>query len=337
MLKNHKKLFFVLLTLLLLGMGGWFTFSFYSTKWLDARISVLMEDLRKKGSIISYSSIDFSVTPVSIYAKIKNPYIKDRRGFIEWHGQEVQIFMRPFDYFTLNFVFPGEQKVVVPQTSLPLGTLKLEGAEGALHFTALGEMDNFTFTVDRLTSFQGTQVQPLALKDLSVNVKNIRDPLTLNLALSTQLMNVEKLLKKEPKEQPFIINFVADFSGFKPQLPFPKSLAEWRDGGGVLEVRLLKMDWPPILAEVEGTLTLDESMYPLGSFSSRIKGYQEAINDMVEFGWIKKKKAVVALFVLDLFASTHENGEKQLKAPITLQNKKLSVGPAPLLKLKPVQ
>lgn len=162
------------------------------------------------------------------------------------------------------------------------------------------------------------------------------DPLHLKLSLSTQFINVEKLLNKEPQEHPLMVNIVADLSGFKPQLPFPKTLAEWRDGGGVLEVRLLKMDWPPILAEAEGTLTLDEEMYPLGSFSSRISGYREALNDMVELGWIKKKRATVALFMLDLFSSSDEKGEKQLKAPITLQNKKLSVGPAPLLKLKPI-
>ena len=205
-----------------------------------------------------------------------------------------------------------------------------------MDLTSKGQLDNVTVTVEHLSSFLGDHPQPLSLKDLSLHVSNIMDSLNLKLSISTKLMNIEKLLNKDPIDHPLSINFVADLSGFKSELPFPKSLAAWRDGGGVLEVRLLKIDWPPIFAELEGTLTIDEEMYPLGAFSSRISGYREAINDMVELEWLKKKKAALALFMLDLLSSSDEKGEKQLKAPITLQNKRLSVGPASLLKLKPM-
>jgi len=337
MLKSHKKLFIGLFLFVSLGITSWFIFASYSQNWLEGRINDLIVKLRTKGATISYSALHLSVTPLSVQATLQNPHIKDSHNLVDWQGQEIKIFVRPWDHTTLNFIFSGDQKLVVPQNpSFPLGTLHLEGAKGSLQLTSQGEPDRVILTVDHLSSILDDQVQPLSLKDFSFHVSQMRDPLHLKLSLSSQLINIEKHLKTTPTDHPFTINFVADLSGFKESLPFPKSLAAWRDGGGVVEVRLLKIDWPPILAELEGTLTLDEGMYPLGAFSSRIYGYRKAINDMVALGWIKQKKATVALFMLDLFASTDEKGEKLLKAPITLQNKRFSIGPAPLLKLKPI-
>lgn len=337
MIGKRKKILMSFFLFFTISITAWFTLLHYGTHWLEGRIVIAIERLKKKGYIISYSSLNLSGNPLSIQATLENPSIKAPQGITEWQGQEINIYMRPWERSTLRCFFPGVQKLVVSQPlSVPLGTLHLEGAQGRLLLTSDGALENVVFTVEHLSSFLGEVPQPLSLKGVSLNVSQMTDPLNLKLSLSAQLINVEKLLNKEPQEHPLIMTFLADLSGFKPQLPFPKTLEEWRDGGGVLEVRLLKIDWPPILAEVEGTLTLDEEMYPLGSFSSRISGYREALNDMMELGWIKKKRATVAIFMLDLFSSSNEKGEKQLKAPITLQNKKLSIGPAPLLKLKPI-
>lgn len=338
MLKNRKKLLIILLLILSASVGAWFVFFEYVTKQLEGKITVAIEQLRGNGYLISYASVKLSGNPLSVQATIQNPHFKDPQGLVEWQGEEVKLSMRPWGRYTLTCSLSGDQKLTIPQhPSLPLGVLHLEGAQGVVHLNPDGNLENVTFMVARLSSVLGDQPQPLSLKDLSVNISHIRDPLNLKLSLSSQLIDMEKLFNKEPHDHPLTINFIADLSGFKPALPFPKSLAEWRDGGGVVEIRLLKINWPPILAELEGTLTLDEEMYPLGSFSSRISGYREAINDMVELGWIKKKKATVALFMLDLFASSDGKGEKQLKAPITLQNKVFSIGPVRLLKLQPIQ
>jgi hypothetical protein len=337
MTTNNKKILIISFLLLIIGIATWFVLFPYGTKWLESRITLTTEDLRQKGYVVSYSALKISGNPFYVQAIIQNPHLKDPRGVVEWQGQEIRITMKPWEPYILSVSLPGDQKVSVPQNpALPLGILHLEGAKSTVHLTSKGHLENVTLTVDHLVSFLETQPQSISLRDLSLHVGNIVDPLNLKLSLSTQLMNIDKLLSKESRDHSLMVNLVADLSGFKSEFPFPKSFAEWRDGGGVVEVRLLKIDWPPILAEIEGTLTLDEALYPLGSFSSRISGYREAIEDMIELGWLKKKKGVVALFMLDLLSSSGEKGEKQLKAPITLQNKRLSVGPVPLLKLKPI-
>jgi len=336
-IRNYKKFLILLFLFVALGISSWFIFYTYATRWLEGRIDSVAESLREKGYVISYSTLKISGNPLSIQATLKNPHFKDPLRLVDWQGEEVKIHMRLWSSYTLQCDFLGEQRIVTPRKyPFPLEALQLEGAIATLYLNAQGKIESLNFKIDRLTSiFQG-KPQQLALKDFSLNINNFRDPLNLKIAFSTQLINVEKLLNMEQKKHPFEVNIIADFSGFKSNLPFPSSLAEWRDGGGVLEVRLLKINWPPILAEIEGTLTLDQEMYPLGAFSSRIYGYREGINDMVKSGLVKKKKATVALFMLDLFSSADEQGKTRLMAPITLQNKVFSIGPAPLFKLSPL-
>src|SRR3990167_9725563 len=274
MLKNRKKLFIILFLFISLGITAWFIFFSYGTRWLEGRIDVAIKDLRQKVYVICYSTVKVSGNPLSIQAIIQNPHLKDPHGIMDLQGREVKITIRPWEAYTLHCHFLGTQKLILPQNpSFPLGVLSLEGAKGIVQLTSHGDLENLSFKVDHLVSFLGDQPQPLSLKDLSLNVNNIADPLNLKITLSTQLINIEKLFNRKTNHHPFTVNFVADLSGFKPQLPFPKSVAEWRDGGGVLEIRRFNIDWPPIFAEIEGTLTLDEAMYPLGSFSSCISGY----------------------------------------------------------------
>jgi hypothetical protein len=335
MLRNHKKLFISLGILLLLGIMGWFVFVQYSVKWLEGKLNVVFTDLRQKGYTISYSTLEITGNPFSVKAILQNPHLKDPQGLFEWEGPAVTIAMRPWKEFTLNCVFPGEQKISLLHTLLlPLGVFHFEGAKGIFSLTSQGRLVDITFTATRLSSFIGNQPQLLLLQDLSLSVYHLTDPLNLKLVLATNLLGFETLLSKASKAQPLTLNVEANLSGFPVNAPLPSSLAEWRDGGGVLDVVRFKLDWPPIIAEVEGTLTFDHDMYPLGSFSSKIIGYQEALTNMVTLGWVKKKNAMTASCMLELFSSSDENGAKQLVVPLTLQNRRVSVGPASLFKLK---
>lgn len=339
MLRNHKKLIIGLCLLIAIGVPAWLTFAAYSKKWLEARINVMAADLRKKGIPLSYSKLKMSVTPFTVRATLTDPHLKAPQHHFEWQGQEAIVSMSPWDRYALYISLPGDHRLALPHASpYPLGILHLEETTGLMTLNSEFHVEKLTVQIPHLSSVKEDLLQPLTLKNLSLTVNQLSDPLNLKLSLSTQLTNLEKCFKDAPPSSaPLTLTFIADLSDFQPKRPFPKSLAEWRDGGGVLEVRLLKIDWPPILAEIEGTLTLDENMYPLGSFSSRVYGYKKAIQDMVELGWIKQKKANMAFFMLDLLSASDGKGEKKLVVPLTLQNKRLSLGPVPLLKLQPIE
>ena len=337
MLRNHKKLFISLLILIPLGVISWFVLFEYSIKRLENRLEVLATDLRQKGYIFSYSKFEITGNPLSVQAIFQNPHIKDPQGLFEWQGEELNVSMRPWALYNLKCIFPGDQKVFVPQNAyFLLGVLKVEGAKAVLNMTSKGDLEDVAFTADWLSSIVSDQPQPLSLQALSLKVKNLKDPLNSQISFTTQLSVLKTFLKRAPFDQSFSLAFEARLSGFQSKNSFPLSLADWRDGGGILEVNLLRFIWPPINIEAEGTLTLDKNMYPLGSFSSHVAGSHEALNTMVELGWVKKKNASAVSFMLDLLSVPDETGSKRLTVPITLQNKAFSVGPARLFKLQPV-
>lgn len=337
MFLNRKKFFASMLLLLSLVVISWFILFEYSVRWFEKSIDLIVSNLRQKGYTVSYSKVQITGNPFFLRVIFQNPHIKDPRGLLEWQGPELELRMRPWSFYTFRCVFPGEQKVYVPQdTPIPLGVLHFKGTEGTFTLSSQGMLAKVDVTVDRLSSFIGTQPQPVFLYGMALKVKNVNDPTNLELLLTTNVFNLEKLLNLETFDHPLTVNLEAHLSGYQDKNSFPKSLAEWRDGGGVIDVDLLKITWAPLIVEAEGTLTLDKGMYPLGSFSSKIIAYQDALADMVKLGWVKKKNAASVSFMLELFSAPDEVYGRKLTIPITLQNKSLSIGPAKLMKLKPL-
>ncbi|OJW54006.1 MAG: hypothetical protein BGO67_08045 [Alphaproteobacteria bacterium 41-28] len=338
MLVKRKKLFASLLIFLSLAIISWFILFEYSVRWLEKGIEEFTSNLRHKGYIVSYSKVVIAGNPFLLTVTFQNPHMKDPKGRFDWQGQEMVIVIQPWQPFTFTSTFPGDQKLIVPQnTPIPLGVLKFEGAEGIFSLTSRGTLEEVNFTIDSISSFMGDQPQPVSLGDTSLNIKNLINPLNLSFLLTTHVVNLEKTLGLPPRDAPFTVDLEATLSGYQSKYAMPKSLAEWRDGGGVLEVGLLKFTWPPLMLEANGTLTLDRNMYPLGAFSSKVIGYQDALADIVKLGWVKKKNAAGISFILGLFSVQDEGGGKHLPVPITIQNKALSVGPAKLFKLRPLE
>ena len=335
-MQKFNKIYASLFVLVALLIIGWFFFYEYSVRWLEKELDKAQARLKEKGYVVSYSKVDISGNPLTVKAVIKDLNVQDPSGLFEWQGQEAIFRINPWTFHRVTYEFPGDQNIRIPQNPyFSFGELHLEGAQGNVDLTSEGKVEALSLSGTRIISSLGKTVQPVSLEDFTLNLENIMHPLTLKVSFQGNLVNLEKLLNISPLDHPFEISIVAALGGFNAK-EFPKSLAEWRDGGGVLDINHISLNWDPIHVEAEGTLTLDKNMYPLGSFSSQITGFQEAMPYMVKLGWIKEKNVSTTLFVLNLFSSPESQGQKKLAIPITLQNKKVSIGPANLFKLKPI-
>jgi hypothetical protein len=332
--QNRKKLIISLMSVLLVGMVGWFTLFKYSTQWLKTEVERATHDLKQKGYNIAYTDLTFQGHPLSIKATFHNPQVSDSLGSFNWKGQEINISMKPWNWYTLTVSLPHAQQISLPKhPSLSLETLSLEGGQGILKLTHQGQVDEISFFVNRLLFLSQNVPHPLFFQAFSLKATNVAKPLALRFSLTTEVKGMDAFLKEPPPLQPLVISLSAALGGFQGTT-LPTSWNEWRDGGGVLDVSLLKFTWSPIAITAEGTLTFDKDMYPLGSFSSHIAGYQEALTRLVETGHIKKKNASMVSFVLDMMSRADAQGGKQLTVPITLQDRKVSVGAIPLWKLE---
>lgn len=338
MLKKLKKIYAVFFILLALVIVGWFILFEYSVRWLEKKIEITEADLKQKGYTVSYSKVEITGSPFSIKAILHNPHLKDPKGLFEWQGQQVAIMVSPWKFYTQTWIFPEQQKISLFQNSpMATGDLLVKGATGKTKLSSQGKIDALSFSLQKLSPATGKKAQSISFEGASVKLKNLEDPLNLKISLETTVRDFEIALGMPPLNQPLIVTLKANLSGYQTGKPFPQSLSEWRDGGGVLDVSTLNLVWPPLSLQAEGTLTLDKKMYPLGSFSSQIKGYEEALEYLVQAGYVKQKNAAGVLFMFNLFSAPQKEQEKKLTVPITLQNKRLSIGAASLLKLKPVE
>jgi len=115
--------------------------------------------------------------------------------------------------------------------------------------------------------------------------------------------------------------------------PLPPSLdtpafQSWRDAGGTVEVTRFLARFGPLTMTAEATLALDGDMQPMGAGTGRIQGFAPALDALAASQAMRLNDANAVKSFLALLARPPTPGaEPQLTAPITVQEKKLFVGP----------
>ncbi len=108
-------------------------------------------------------------------------------------------------------------------------------------------------------------------------------------------------------------------------------LAAWRDRGGVVDVRRLAVRHGALAFDGDGTVTLDADMQPLAAFTVRVRGHDRAIDALVAAGAVKPRPAALAKAALALLAAGQGGGE--LKAALSIQDRRLYLGPVAVARL----
>ena len=109
---------------------------------------------------------------------------------------------------------------------------------------------------------------------------------------------------------------------------FNQALVQWRDAGGTLEIENVHVVWGETVLDLDGTLALDGAMQPEGAMTGTIAGADKAVDAAVAAGAMQPRYAGVAKSVLRAISAKDENGTDALHVPLTLQDQRLSIGPA---------
>lgn len=126
------------------------------------------------------------------------------------------------------------------------------------------------------------------------------------------------------------------------QLPGPSGsvaalVRAWRDTGGRLDVAHGAVRWGPLDAELQGDASLDKELQPVATGQARLTGYAQALDLMAARRRISNDSALAAKAVLSLMARTPEGGgAPAVSVPFTVNDDVLSVGPIPLVRLRPI-
>lgn len=106
------------------------------------------------------------------------------------------------------------------------------------------------------------------------------------------------------------------------------ALEAWRQGGGTLDVRKVRLDWPPLAIYGDGTIALDERLQPIAAFSTRITGFDDTLRALETQGIIPPGQSASAMVILNLLANTPKGTDTpELTLPVSVQDQRLSLGP----------
>ncbi len=116
--------------------------------------------------------------------------------------------------------------------------------------------------------------------------------------------------------------------GIPPATPDAAGLKAWRDAGGTVEMKTLGILWGPLAASGSGTIALDQNMQPEGALTAHLSGFNEALDALAAAGWVKMSAASLAKLALGIASRPGPDGKPVVDTPLTIQDRRISVGPA---------
>ena len=133
---------------------------------------------------------------------------------------------------------------------------------------------------------------------------------------------------------PRIARFESEMALLGPIPPGPAraALDLWRDAGGTLELRKVKLLWGGFQLEAEGTMALDADRQPIGAATARMWGVGSAIDALVAAGEMRPRDGATAKIVLHMMAknSTAQGIPPEVEAPLSVQDRRIYLGPVAL-------
>ncbi len=125
-----------------------------------------------------------------------------------------------------------------------------------------------------------------------------------------------------------------DIMGAPPRGPAREAAEAWRDSGGTVDLAGFALRWDGLDISGDGTLALDGELQPTGAMTLSVQGFVTVIDTLVARGVIRPGPAATTRTILGLMAKTpEEGGAPVLKAPLTVQKRRLFVGPVRLAEL----
>lgn len=146
---------------------------------------------------------------------------------------------------------------------------------------------------------------------------------------------------------PDIASFELDahLGGPLPRLTTPginpiQAASQWRDGGGLVEIERLHLQWGVLTVTSSATLALDAQLQPMGTATLHMAGQAAALDAMVAATLLSPDAAQMAKTVAAMFApptgtaaTMSPSGEPMVELPLSLQNRRLALRQFPLTRL----
>ncbi len=112
-------------------------------------------------------------------------------------------------------------------------------------------------------------------------------------------------------------------------------LARWRDAGGTLDIERFSLHMGASVLEIEGTLSIDERMRPLGAFTLRVERPRPLLDALVLHGIVSLPEA--RAITRRIAARERETGARgRVELPLTIEEGRIVIDGVPVGRLGPL-
>lgn len=332
---RHRGLiiFIALLLLVTAGYGGWW---YVLAGQTQSHFDAWIEDVRASGHEISYGEVSISGFPAHISMDIHDLYFRHATGTLEAHVPLVRANGTPW-----------RLDQVQGYIGVPVAITDLRSATPRKYMISAKE-NSFRVNLKSARSFKATFADfavtgaginnPIRAEEFVVGVRGPLETVAVSATLSARGITLPEAGMSPFGETVETLETTIDVLGSSfPSGSRSERLDSWRRSGGTVEVRRLSVRHGVLGIDGVGTAALDQNLQPVGAFTTNITGFNPAVDALVNMGLVKHDEGRLAKAALGLFATSPAGGgPKQIEVPLTVQDRRLSVGPFPLLRIPPV-
>ncbi|WP_321395098.1 DUF2125 domain-containing protein [Emcibacter sp.] len=346
--------FKALVITVLVVVGAYSAFWFYLAGKIEEKARIWIAAQESKGVRTFYGDLSVEGFPYKIVLKLSGlrvtlPSELTRRGEVNVAFPELAVVAFPWK-LTHAVVSSAYGDISIGSLETPDMTLSLDGVKSSLILDRDSRrLERLSLAVDRMSwaySGTGERMPPSEARDVHLHVRRAlnapegQEAMELPALLETFFTAKDVVAHEIPvgifgrKADSIQLHAILHGSRF-PRYTY-EDLAEWRDEGGTLAIRKLDLRSGKMDFTMNGDVSLDQDLKPLGAFSSQIRGLDHIVAVLSGHPAFQQEPGDMILEELKNMGVSDGGEEKVLPLSISLQNGLVFVGPIPVYELKPL-
>ncbi len=327
---------FVLL-LLLAWTAYWSTAASRLKGWVEAWAAAE----RARGSTVDFADLTVAGFPLELRLEARAVLVRRADG-LSLSTTRLSAAAEPWDPLDVSFALEGEPAVALPADGArPALAFAASAGAGRAEMTSEGAIAALAMTfANPAVGVMGTDALLTAnALDIALDWPDAPPATHTDPGLFAGLSVRDLALPGRPLMGPAVqrANLRLTVKGAPPADLTRPAVAAWSDDGGTVELVVDAMDWGDMRLSGDATLALDGALQPVGAGTATVIGFEALFDRLAATGRLDRAQAMMGKTVLGLLAKPTPDGALALTAPITLQDRRLTLGPVPIAEVPPIR
>ena len=328
--RRHGLILAGVLLLALAVYSGWWM-------WLAAGVRTQIDGWvaaqQTMGRSVGYAKLAVSGYPGRLQIALTEVQAEDQPGGWQIKVPALQAQLTPWAPDSLDGHVPEPVSLRLDKGVLP-GRYAIRAGKNDLHLDAQ-DGGRLTLSLAAVQITDAGQGDTLDIASLKATLLRAKAPIYGSLDLEVDDLNYPDRWKNAFGQHVAHFQTRIEMSGAAlPSGPDAAAVRAWSNDGGAMDIKSLDLAHGVLGLNGEGTLALDRDLQPIGAFTARIAGIAPAIDQLITAGLVRPDDGALAKVVLGVMAVVPPGGgPKRVSLPLTLQDRKLSVGPIALIRL----